>query len=130
MNIIRSEKNPIITPEDLKPSRPDFKVVGVFNCGVTRFNEEILLLMRVAETPINNNPKKELVPILDLKIDEVIVKEFSKTDPSIDFSDPRVIRTPTNQYLTSISHLRIARSRNGIDFKIDEKPALFPENKH
>ncbi|MDP2945663.1 MAG: glycosidase, partial [Atribacterota bacterium] len=130
MNIFRSEKNPIITPEDIKPSRPDFKVVCVFNCGVTRFNEEILLLMRVAETPINNNPKKELVPILDLKTDKVIVKEFSKTDPSIDFSDPRVIRTPTNQYLTSISHLRIARSRNGIDFKIDEKPAIFPENKY
>ena len=130
MNIIRSEKNPIITPEDLKPSRPDFKVICVFNCGVTRFNEEILLLMRVAETPINNNPKKVLIPILDLKIDKVIVKEFNKTDPSIDFSDPRIVRTPTNQYLTSISHLRIARSRNGIDFKIDEKPALFPENKY
>jgi predicted GH43/DUF377 family glycosyl hydrolase len=38
MNIIRSEKNPIITPEDVKPSRPDFKVVGVFNCGVTSRN--------------------------------------------------------------------------------------------
>lgn len=130
MNIIRSEKNPIITPEDIKPSRPDFKVVCVFNCGVTRFNEEILLLMRVAETPINNNPKKALIPILDLKIDKVIVKKFNKTDPSIDFSDPRVVRTPTDQYLTSISHLRIARSRNGIDFKIDEKPAIFPENKY
>ena len=130
MNIMRSEKNPIITPKDVKPSRPDFKVVCVFNCGVTRFNEEILLLMRVAEMPINNNPKKELVPILDLKIDEVIVKEFNKTDPSIDFSDPRSVRTPTNQYLTSISHLRIARSKNGIDFKIDEKPAIFPENKY
>ncbi len=60
MNIFRSEKNPIITPEDIKPSRPDFKVVGVFNCGVTRFNEEILLLMRVAEMPMNHNPKKNL----------------------------------------------------------------------
>ena len=125
MNIFRSEKNPIITPEDVKPSRPDFKVACVFNCGITRFNEEILLLARVAEMPMNNNPKKELVPILDLKIDKVIIKEFNKTDPSIDFSDPRVVRTPTNQYLTSISHLRIARSRNGIDFKIDKKPAIW-----
>ncbi len=60
MNIFRSEKNPIIKPEDIKPSEPDFKVIGVFNCGVTRFKGEILLLMRVAETPINNNPKNEL----------------------------------------------------------------------
>jgi len=36
-----------IRQKDVKPSRPDFKVVCVFNCGVTRFNEEILLLMRV-----------------------------------------------------------------------------------
>jgi len=28
------------------------------------------------------------------------------------------------------SHLRIARSKNGIDFKIDKKPAIFPESKY
>ena len=67
MSIIKLDKNPLITPRDIKPSRPDFKVVCIFNCGVTRFNEEILLLMRVAEMPINDNPEKELVPILDLK---------------------------------------------------------------
>lgn len=31
MIMSRSEKNPIIKPEDVKPSRPDFKVVAVFN---------------------------------------------------------------------------------------------------
>ncbi|PIQ53468.1 MAG: hypothetical protein COW02_07330, partial [Comamonadaceae bacterium CG12_big_fil_rev_8_21_14_0_65_59_15] len=108
----------------------DFKVVGVFNCGVTRFNGEILLLMRVAEMPINNNPKKELVPMIDLKTDKIVVKEFNKADSSIDFSDSRFVRTPTDQYLTSISHLRIARGKNGIDFKIDKKPAIFPESKY
>ena len=79
------------------PSRPDFKVVGVFNCGVARFNGEVLLLMRVAETPINNNPKKILVPLLDVKTGKLIIKEFNKSDFSIDFSDPRVIKTPTGQ---------------------------------
>ena len=29
MIVLRSEKNPIIKPEDVKPSRPDFKVVAV-----------------------------------------------------------------------------------------------------
>jgi predicted GH43/DUF377 family glycosyl hydrolase len=130
MNIYRSEKNPIIKPGDVKPSRADFKVVGVFNCGVTRFKGEILLLMRVAEKPINNNPKKEYVPLLDVKAGKLVVKEFNKVDSSIDFSDPRVIKTPTVHYPTSISHLRIARSKNGIDFEIDKKPAMFPENKY
>ena len=61
MSIIRSEKNPIIKPEDIEPSNPRFKVVGVFNCGVSRFKEEVLLLVRVAEEPLNNNLKKLLV---------------------------------------------------------------------
>jgi len=130
MNIFRSERNPIITPEDVKPSRPDFKVVGVFNCGVTRFNSEILLLMRVAEIPIGSDPKKELVPMLDIETDKLVVKEFDKADSLVDFSDSRFVKAPVREYLTSISHLRIARSRNGIDFEIDKEPALFPGNKY
>jgi len=130
MNIFRSEKNPIIKPVDVKPSRADFKVVGVFNCGVAEFKGEILLLMRVAETPINNNPKKECIPLLDVKTGKLVVKELNKNDSTIDFSDPRVIRTPSGYYLTSISHLRVARSKNGVDFEIDKKPAMFPENKY
>jgi beta-1,2-mannobiose phosphorylase / 1,2-beta-oligomannan phosphorylase len=130
MNIFRSEKNPIIKPEDIKPSRNDFKVVGVFNCGVTRFNREIILLARVAEIPFNNNLKKECVPLLDVQTGKLILKELNKNDSAIDFSDPRVIRTPSGHFLTSISHLRIARSNNGIDFKIDKEPAMFPENKY
>lgn len=130
MNIFRSEKNPIIKPGDVKPSRADFKVVGVFNCGVARFKGEILLLIRVAETPINNNPKKECITLLDVKTGKLVVKELSKSDSTIDFSDPRVIRTPSGRYLTSISHLRVARSKNGVDFEIDKKPAMVPENKY
>jgi len=34
MNIFRSEKNPIIKPGDVKPSSADFKVAGVFTCGL------------------------------------------------------------------------------------------------
>jgi len=130
MSVFRSNKNPIIKPEDIKPSGPDFKVVGVFNCGVTRFKREILILMRVAETPINNNLKKICVPVLNMETGKLVVKEFSRNDSTIDFSDPRIIRTPSGQYLTSISHFRAARSYNGVDFEIDEKPAMYPENKY
>jgi beta-1,2-mannobiose phosphorylase / 1,2-beta-oligomannan phosphorylase len=130
MNTFRSDKNPIIKPGDVKPSRADFKVVGVFNCGATRFKGGILLLMRVAETPINNNPKKECVPLLDVKTGKLVVKELSRGDSAIDFSDTRVIRTPSGNYLTSISHLRVARSKNGVDFEIDKKTAMVPENKY
>ncbi len=130
MNVFRSERNPIIKPEDAAPSRPDFKVVGVLNCGVTRFNGEIILLMRVAEEPINDNEKVELIPLLDLKTGKLSVKKFNKNDSFVGFSDARFLRITSGGYLTSISHLRIARSKNGTDFDIDKKPAIFPENKY
>ncbi len=130
MDISRSEKNPIITPDDIKPTRSDFKVAGVFNCGVAKFGGEVLLLLRVAEEPLNDNENKILLPLLDLEKGDISIKEFSKTDPSIDFHDPRFLRTISGNYLTSISHLRVARSKNGIDFNIDKKPALFPENRY
>ncbi len=129
MRISRSKKNPIIKPADVKPSRPDFRVAGVFNCGVTGFNGEVILLMRVAEKPVSNN-REIPVPVLDLKTGNISVKKFNKNDSSVDFSDPRFLRTTSGDYLTSISHLRIARSKNGIDFDIDKEPALFPGNKY
>ncbi len=130
MNVLRSEKNPIITPEDIKSSGPDFEVAGVFNCGVTRFKDEVLLLIRVAEKPINNNIEIELVPLLNPKTGKFSIKKFDKNDASVDFSDPRFLKTTSGEYLTSISHLRVARSKNGVDFDIEREPALFPEGKY
>ena len=126
----RYENNPIITPADVKPSREDFEVVCVFNCGVTKFEDEVLLLMRVAEVPKNDNPDVFLAPMLDAETNELIIKSYDKTDKSIDFADSRFVITPTDRVLTSISHFRIARSKDGINFEIDEKPAMFPCNKY
>ncbi len=58
--------------------------------------------------------------------------------PGLDLSDPRSIRyrptaggfAPGNEeftdYLTHISHLRVARSRDGITFEIDDAPTVVP----
>jgi len=128
MKVLRSNKNPIIKPEDVAPSGPDLKVIGVFNCGAVKFNGEILLLMRVAEAPECDRTDIVKVPMLDIETNSIVIKEFKKTDKNIDICDPRVIKADQKNYLTSISHFRIARSKNGIDFKIDKKPAMFPEN--
>lgn len=128
MTIYRSPLNPIIKPLDVKPSRPDFKVVCVFNAGVTKFNHEVLLLMRVAEVPLNDDPDSVLVPVFDPGQEMLIIKKFDRRDDTIDFMDSRFVRTKTEQYLTSISHFRIARSKDGIHFHIDDEPAMFPSN--
>ena len=128
MKVFRSPENPIIKPEDVKPSRGDFEVIGVFNAGVTRLKKEVLLLLRIAERPINQHPDIVQTAIFDINKGQLVIKEFSKGDPEIDFSDPRLIITPGGTYLTSISHLRLARSKDGISFEIEDSPAIGPEN--
>jgi predicted GH43/DUF377 family glycosyl hydrolase len=126
VSVFRSPDNPIIEPKDVKPSRGDFEVIGVFNPGVARFKDEIILLLRVAERPISIHPDVVLVGIYDGEQGEIVTKKFSKDDPNNDFSDPRLIFTPTETYLTSISHLRVARSKDGINFEIEDTPAIAP----
>ena len=126
MAVLRSPHNPIITPEAVTPSRPDFEVICAFNTGVARYNEEILLLLRVAERPVSSDDQICIVPIYDVNTKQFVLKEFDKHDPAYNFSDPRGVIGASATYLTSISYLRLARSRDGIHFAIEEQPALFP----
>jgi len=129
MEIKRYEGNPIITVKDVCPSRQDFEVVCVFNAGVTRFENEVLLLLRVAEAPVNPEPEKWfLAPMFDEEKGEVVIKKFDRNDKTIDFSDSRFVITENDRFLTSISHFRIARSKDGINFVIDKQPAMYPDN--
>lgn len=59
--------------------------------------------------------------------------------PGLDLSDPRTVRYHSaahgqgeggeiRDFLTQMSHLRVARSRDGADFIVDEAPAVVPEN--
>lgn len=130
---VREEKNPLVTPEMVKPSRDGFTVVCTFNAGVTEYEDEILLLMRVAEKPVAAGEGFLAVPVLEEQEDgsfDVSVKVLNREDPRYDFSDPRKIydrKKETYVYLTSISHLRLARSKDGVHFTVDEKPFIKPD---
>jgi len=130
MNVFRSPHNPVIGPEDVKPSAGGFEVIGVFNAGVTHLEDEIILLLRVAERPINTNPDVVQAAVYDLAAERPVIIEFPKDDPEIDFSDPRLIIKTGRTYLTSISHLRLARSKDGVDFEIDDVPTIYPANNY
>ena len=62
MKIFRSPSNPIIEPKNIKPSRNDFEVIGIFNAGVVRFKDEVVLLLRVAEKPVNKRNDANAAP--------------------------------------------------------------------
>jgi len=130
MSVFRSSQNPVIRPEDVRPSREDFEVIGVFNAGVTRFENEVVLLLRVAEKPISRRPDIVSAAVYDVAKDKIVLKEFSKNNAEIDFSDPRLIVTASQTYLTSISHLKVARSSDGVNFKIEESCVIEPANEY
>jgi beta-1,2-mannobiose phosphorylase / 1,2-beta-oligomannan phosphorylase len=130
MAVHRAPENPILRPEDIGPSRPDFEVIGVFNAGVARFRDEVVLLLRVAERPIAERQDVVLSPIYDADTGELTLQPFARDDPRNDFSDPRLILRQGETYLTSISHLRLARSRDGIRFQVADEPALGPANEY
>ena len=57
----RHAQNPLITPRNVEPSRPDFEIIGTFNAGVTLYKGEVLLLLRVAERPVRVDPAPVVV---------------------------------------------------------------------
>jgi predicted GH43/DUF377 family glycosyl hydrolase len=130
MNIYRFPENPLVTPSDVPPSRDDFEVVCAFNAGVAKYRDETILLMRVAERA-KGDERYARVPILSCDGDSarVEIREFDRSDARFNFSDSRVILTPGRVFLTSLSHLRIARSKDGRNFTVDPKPAIFPDRR-
>ena len=130
MGVYRASENPIIRPGDMKPSRRDFEVIGVFNAGVARLGDEVILLLRVAERPVASSEDTVLCPIYNVDTSEIIIRSFARDDPLNDFSDPRLIIRAKETYLTSISHLRLARSTDGIRFQIADAPALGPASRY
>ena len=129
LTVNRFAENPVVTPAQVPPSRPDFEVVCAFNAGAIRFQDEVLLLLRVAERA-KSNEQICRIPVLECEGDQakMVVLEFDYNDPSIDFHDPRVIYTPERALLTTISHLRLARSKDGHNFTVDKNPVIFPDN--
>lgn len=109
----------------IRPSTPDLEVVGVFNPGVIRHEGDILLLLRVAEAPPVSTGEVS-APIYDVDSGRLEIRKWSRESSGVDATDPRAIVVNGRTWLTSISHLRIARSKDGIRFEVDPTPALSP----
>lgn len=131
--MIRCINNPLVTVKDVKPSRRDFHVEGIFNCGVCRYHDEILLVCRVSESAgfTDQNVK---IPVMVPDGDHMamnVIDVVKKEHPEWNFSDSRSVtkKTPHGRktvYLTSFSHLRLARSRDGIHFTVDDDAMIQP----
>jgi predicted GH43/DUF377 family glycosyl hydrolase len=125
--IRKYEMNPILRPVDVKPSMEGYRVRGAFNPGATVFGDEVLLLLRVAETC---EPKEGYIRIPTYRFDDghprPDIMEFKTGDPDVKLKDTRGVAYEGRDYLSTTSHIRIAWSRDGLHFTVDEKPFIFP----
>ncbi|MBE3575866.1 MAG: glycoside hydrolase family 130 protein [Firmicutes bacterium] len=126
MEPVRFSGNPIVRPQDVAPSAPGLEVIGAFNAGAVQFGEETVLLLRVAETAKIIDP--EYVPIVTADPAEGAVRviQVPRDSPDLDMTDPRQIIYRGRRYLSTVSHLRLARSRDGRHFTIDRHATVAP----
>ncbi len=126
--LIRHSANPLLTPADVPPSVSGFEVVGVFNAGACLYQDEIILLLRVSERPRQASPDVVLAPHL-ADDGSLTVKRIPLDDPEWDTRDPRQVfhLVSGEAYLTSISHLRLARSQDGVQFRVEPRPWVAPQ---
>jgi beta-1,2-mannobiose phosphorylase / 1,2-beta-oligomannan phosphorylase len=119
--------NPVLGPADVAPSRPGLSVIGVLNPGAFRLRDETWLLLRVAEG-LTAGQGTVSAPVLDPAAPAGIrVIEVPEGDPDLMIDDPRSFVWRGDSYLTTISHLRLASSVDGVHFRIEPKPALEGE---
>jgi predicted GH43/DUF377 family glycosyl hydrolase len=130
MRARRPSQNPILTPASVPPSRPDLEVVGVFNPGVTRHDGDVLLLLRVAEAAPAASKREVTAPVYDAASGRLDVKRWKRDAKGVDTTDPRTVTVDGRTWLTSLSHLRVARSADGIHFDVERSPALSPANEY
>jgi predicted GH43/DUF377 family glycosyl hydrolase len=163
----RLAENPLLTARDVTPSQPALEVVSVFNAGAAIIQDEVILLLRVAERPRTDldlppgaftldfsgpHPVQKPLPHGYTK-DQVVgmaymdasarppsvrVVYIPKDLPGLDLRDPRAIRYKNStgslrmvnegyqDFLAQISHLRVARSRDGVHFTVENDVSLGP----
>ncbi|SIP99162.1 Predicted glycosyl hydrolase, GH43/DUF377 family [Mucilaginibacter lappiensis] len=114
----RFPKNPLLLPKDLKPSGDGLQVISLLNPGVFRFKGKTWLLVRVAEG-VSQKEGVLFFPALNATGNIEII-EVPLNDPDMIATDARVINYKGLDYLTTISHLRLLASDDGLHFSEQE----------
>lgn len=113
-------ENPILSPKDLWPSREGLEIACLLNPGVFTFNGKTWLIVRVAERPPQ---KPNLISFPMLTSGGIEIMEIPENDENLIALDPRIINYKGADYLTTLSHLRLLCSDDGIHF---HQPEGYP----
>lgn len=110
----RFRQNPLLEPKDLQPSNKNLQIISLLNPGVFVFEGKIWLLVRVAES-IAQKEGVLFFPIVNAA-GEIEIIEVSLNDPDLVATDARIVQYKGLDYLTTLSHLRLLSSEDGIHF--------------
>ncbi|MBN2009307.1 glycoside hydrolase family 130 protein [candidate division KSB1 bacterium] len=102
------------------------EVVGVFNPAACKFQDEYILVVRVAEMCIQTEGWFK-IPIMNFTGERPQLEIKSWKQGEINLSDPRKFWAGPYRYLSSISHLRLARSTDGVHFTFSDNPFMFAD---
>lgn len=120
----RFEQNPLLSPGDLIPSMDGLKIACLLNPGVFRFDGKIWLLVRVAERPEQSEVVVSFPVLTEDGATEIM--EIALDDADLIATDARVVRYKGVDYLTTLSHLRLLCSDDGVNFyQPDNYPVLY-----
>ena len=127
--IARHPGNPVVRPEQVTPSIAGYRVMGAFNPGAIQFGDEILLFLRVAERV---EPREGRVRMPFYRFEggraSADILDLDAADPDVLLRDTRGVAYCGREYLSTVSHIRIARSRDGLRFTVDPDPFIYPVN--
>ncbi len=110
----RFTQNPLLSPRDLVPSLAELEITCLLNPGVFQFEGKTWLLVRVAERPQQQAGIISFPILTPAGAMEII--QIAADDPELNLSDPRVINYRGVDYLTTLSHLRLLCSDDGVKF--------------
>lgn len=119
----RFPQNPLLSPKDLSPSLDGLEIVCLLNPGAFRFQGKTWLLVRVAERPRQATGKISF-PVLN-EDGSVRIIELDRNDPDVSTEDPRAVTYKGEDYLTTLSHLRLLCSDDGERFEEPEGYSLL-----
>lgn len=121
---LRLPENPLIRPADVRPSREGMEVACVLNPGAFRYQGRTGLLIRVAERPVQEAGWIS-TPVIDPSSSTgVEILRFPAAECSW-IDDARIFSHRGRAYLTTLSHLRLAWSADGVRFDVEERPTLI-----
>jgi predicted GH43/DUF377 family glycosyl hydrolase len=125
----RHVQNPLITPEMVVPSHADLVVRGAFNPGAVRCGDEYVLILRVAEGG-RQLADEVCVPRYRFVEGEarLEVLRLDPDDPDVRRKDTRAVVYQGQEYPSTLSHLRLARSTDGVHFVVDAAPFWAPSH--